>query len=198
GHKRLEDGADFSQGLTGRGREPGSTGPRSCHTPLLVWEHQFGMALRAVPLEVRRAREVRRDMCERLGSLRKGMQQFVRGLDAALLSADDAGRALADATAIEHMAATAKALLAARVAECGRTRAAHTDREELRAKHRRERYVRTWTDEEGAGHVHAKGPADDVARIMARVNAERDKIFRQAHAEGREEPAEAYSFDALV
>ena len=58
-------------------------------------------------------------MCERLGSLRKGMQQFVRGLDAALLSADDAGRALADATAIEHMAATAKALLAARVAECG-------------------------------------------------------------------------------
>jgi hypothetical protein len=67
----------------------------------------------------------------------------------------------------------------------------------LAAKHRRKRYVRSWNDEEGAGHVHARGPADAIARIMARINAERDRIFRAAHKDGTEEPAEAYAFDAL-
>jgi hypothetical protein len=215
------------------------------------------------------------------------MAAYVRGLDPAGLTATLATLALADVTAIEHMAATARALLAAKVAEggawkregarspaehiakatgtsvgavldslklaekleslpavdaaarsgelspqqtsavvsaasvapseaarlvgdakrlplrelqaeCGRTRAAHVDREALRRMHRRERYLRSWTDTEGAGHIHAKGTAEDVAAMMARINAERDRVFRRAREEGREEPAEAYSFDALA
>jgi hypothetical protein len=225
-------------------------------------------------------------MCDRLVNLRAAMQRFVGTLEPAALSPALAGQALGDVTAIEHMAATAKALLAARVAEgdtwrregartpaehianktgtsvgaaldglklaerlaelpavddaarkgelspqqaaavasaaavapdeaarlvgdakrlplrelqaeCGRTRAAHTDREALRRKQHAQRCVRSWNDAEGAGHIHATGPADAVARIMARVNSERDAIFRRAHREGREEPAEAYAFDAL-
>src|SRR4051812_18443860 len=58
-------------------------------------------------------------MCERLASLKQAMRAWVRALDPAVVSSEDAGRALADVTAIEHMAATAKALLAARVAESG-------------------------------------------------------------------------------
>lgn len=82
-------------------------------------------------------------------------------------------------------------------AECGRTRAAHSDREALRRKHHRERSFRTWTDAEGRGHLHAQGPVEDVAQMVARIEAERDRIFRQAQRECRSEPAEAYGFDAL-
>ena len=226
-------------------------------------------------------------MCERLGVLREAMQVYLRDLDPAAVPMAVAEKALADVSAIGHMAATAGALLAARVAEgaawkragarspadhiaqttgasvgavldglrlaekmaslpavdgaarrgelspsqasavvsaasvapeeagrlvgeakrlplrelqaeCGRTRAAHVDREALRRKHRRERSFRTWVDAEGAGHFHGKGTAEDVAVIAARVNAERDRIFRQAYRDGREEPAEAYAFDALA
>jgi hypothetical protein len=50
------------------------------------------------------------------------MAVYAASFDAALLSADDAGRARDHAAAIEHMAATVKALAAARVAEAGRWR----------------------------------------------------------------------------
>jgi hypothetical protein len=82
-------------------------------------------------------------------------------------------------------------------AECGRTRAAHSDREALRRKHHRERSFRTWTDAEGRGHLHAQGPAEDVAQMAARVEKERDRLFREANRECRSEPAEAYGFDGL-
>jgi hypothetical protein len=225
-------------------------------------------------------------MCERLGGLRAAMSAWVGALSPALLSTSEAEAALADVTAVEHMAATARVLPAARVAEgaswrragarspaehiakktgastggvleslklaerlaelpevesaaragelsprqaaavasaavvapeesarlvddarrlplreleaeCGRTRAARVDREAVRRRHHRERSLRSWTDAEGAGHIHAKGTADDVARIMAGVTAERDRVFRAARAAGREEPGEAYAFDAL-
>ena len=225
-------------------------------------------------------------MCDRLGDVRTALEAYARTLEPGLLSPTEAEAALGQITAIGHMASTAKALLAGRVAEgaswkragarspaehiakatgtsvgvalddlklaeklpslpavnaaaragelsrqqaaavasaasvapdheqrlvneakklplrelqaeCGRTRAAHSDREALRRKHHRERSFRTWTDAEGRGHLHAQGPVEDVAQMVARVEAERDRIFRQANRECREEPAEAYGFDAL-
>jgi hypothetical protein len=59
-------------------------------------------------------------MCERLSQLRAAMAAYAAGFDASLLSAADAGRARDHATAIEAVAATVKALAAARVAETGR------------------------------------------------------------------------------
>src|SRR5437868_14293600 len=56
-------------------------------------------------------------MCERLAELRCGMEAFARALEPARLSTSQAEQALAHVTAIGHMAATADALLAARVAE---------------------------------------------------------------------------------
>jgi hypothetical protein len=81
--------------------------------------------------------------------------------------------------------------------ECGATRAAHVDAETLRAKHRRERSLYTWTDAEGRGQLRAQGPAERVAAIAAVIAAERDRIFEIARKDGRAEPTEAYSFDAL-
>ncbi|MBV8957809.1 MAG: hypothetical protein JO054_02805 [Actinobacteria bacterium] len=225
-------------------------------------------------------------MCDQLGQVRQALEAVALSLDPAALSPSVAERALADVTAIEHMAHTAKARLAARVAEgaswkrsgarspaehiakstgtsvgavlddlklveklsslpavdaaarsgelsrqqaaavasaasvapehqerllgeakrlplrelqaeCGRTRAAHVDREAMRRKHHAERSFRTWTDAEGKGHLHAQGPAEDIAVMAANVQRRRDRLFREAKREHRDEPACAYGFDAL-
>src|SRR4051812_4130863 len=62
------------------------------------------------------ARRSRR-MCERLGELRKTLGDVAAGFDAALLTVSDAAQAVRDASAIEKIAATLKALAAARVAD---------------------------------------------------------------------------------
>jgi len=61
-------------------------------------------------------------MCGRLAELRQAMAAYAAGFDAGLLTGDDAARARDHAAAIEHMAATLKALAAARVAEGPRWR----------------------------------------------------------------------------
>ena len=70
-------------------------------------------------------------MCGRLAELRQAMAAYAAGFDAGLLTGEDAARARDHAAAIEHVAATLKALAAARVAEgprwrdCGGRSAAH-------------------------------------------------------------------------
>jgi hypothetical protein len=81
--------------------------------------------------------------------------------------------------------------------ECDATRAAHLDAEALRRRIHAGRALYTWTDPEGRGHLKAQGPAETLAAIAARIDAERDRIFQVARKEGRIEPTEAYGFDAL-
>ncbi|HLY83132.1 MAG TPA: DUF222 domain-containing protein, partial [Acidimicrobiales bacterium] len=70
-------------------------------------------------------------MCESLADLRAAVAGWAARFDPALISAADAGRVVEDAAAIEKMAATAKAMAAARQAEtglwrqCGDRSAAH-------------------------------------------------------------------------
>jgi hypothetical protein len=80
---------------------------------------------------------------------------------------------------------------------CGATRAAHTDADANRKRIRDERYCSTWDDGHGAGHLHATGPAEAIAAMAARIDAERDRIFEAARKDGRHEPPGAYGFDAL-
>ena len=63
-------------------------------------------------------------MCDRLGDLRNAMAACAAGFDATLLSAEDAGMAVAEAAVIERMAAAVKGLAAARVADIGAWKAA--------------------------------------------------------------------------
>src|ERR1700730_14073109 len=70
-------------------------------------------------------------MCLGLAELREALAGWTARFDPALISAADAGRVVDDAAAIEKMAATAKAMAAARQAEtglwrqCGDRSAAH-------------------------------------------------------------------------
>src|SRR5947209_17194369 len=59
----------------------------------------------------------RADMCQKLVELEKAMGAFAAGFDPALLTAGQAEGVMERASRIEHMAATVKALAAARMAE---------------------------------------------------------------------------------
>jgi hypothetical protein len=69
------------------------------------------------------------------------------------------------------------------------------------ATHRRlhaQRRLRRFTDNEGAWNLQARGTADAGAVVNAALDAVIEEIFRDAHRQGRDEPREAYAFDALL
>ena len=227
-------------------------------------------------------------MCERLGELREAMGRYAAGFDASLLSCEDASSVMFEAAAIENMAATVKALAAARAAggeawkaagdrsaaahlarttgssvryagevletarrlerlpalaaaarsgslsaaqvaavadaavvdpsaeerlvdkalgsslaelreECVRTKAGvRPDAEARRKAISDQRFLRAWTDAEGAWNLRMRQNPEVGAVVMAAIEAVRDRLFRQARAEGRRESSEAYAADALV
>lgn len=84
---------------------------------------------------------------------------------------------------------------------CRQEKARTARNEEVAARHariHRDRFFRSWTDEEGAYCFRGRATADVGARIEALVEAETEVVFKQARAEGRHEPHAAYRHDALV
>ena len=83
--------------------------------------------------------------------------------------------------------------------ECARTRAAaEPDAEARRRAIHAGRFLRTYTDSEGAWNLRMRDNPEVGAGIMAGVDAIRDRLFRAARVEGRREGAEAYAADALA
>ena len=84
--------------------------------------------------------------------------------------------------------------------ECRRTRAnAETDPDAAARRAHATRSCRTWTDADGiTGHLHLTGPVAEMARVDNAIRHRADQTFRQARAQGRREPAEAYAFDAAI
>ncbi len=76
--------------------------------------------------------------------------------------------------------------------------AADPDPDATHARIHRERYVRRWTDADGAWCLRARGTADAGAVVNAVLEPLIDEIFRTARREGRPESRDAYTFDALV
>jgi hypothetical protein len=83
--------------------------------------------------------------------------------------------------------------------ECLRVKAAaDPDPDITHGRIRRQRAVRTYTDGEGAWHLHANGPAESGSRIMRALEPLIDDMFETARKRDEHEPREAYAFDALV
>jgi Domain of unknown function (DUF222) len=80
--------------------------------------------------------------------------------------------------------------------ECLKAKAVDVD--EAHKRLRRERFVKVYKDAEGAWNLFARGTVDDGARFMTVLEPLIDAQFKKAKAEGREEPTEAYAFDALM
>ena len=84
---------------------------------------------------------------------------------------------------------------------CAGEKASARSAEEERAHHdriHRERSHRSWTDAEGAYRYEGKTTAMIGARLEAAIEAEADRVFKQAYAEDRREPAAAYRADAVA
>ena len=80
--------------------------------------------------------------------------------------------------------------------ECLQAKA--VDRDAAHARIRRERYAREFTDAEGAWNFVARGTPEDGARFRVAHDPIVDEMFKAARAEDREEPREAYAFDAFI
>ena len=72
------------------------------------------------------------------------------------------------------------------------------DRDGTYARIRSGRFVREWTDAEGAWNLSARGTVDDGARFRAAIGPVIDAIFRERRATDEREPRDAYAFDALM
>lgn len=81
-----------------------------------------------------------------------------------------------------------------------RLAAARRSEEEAMERYRRvhrDRHLRTWT-RDGAFCGSFSMTPDDGARFLSMLEPERERVFKQAHKEGRHESNDAYLLDALV
>jgi hypothetical protein len=85
--------------------------------------------------------------------------------------------------------------------QCKRILAQHDSQAEALARYeriRQNRYLRWWTDTEGAFCLQARTTAEDGARFIAALETRSNVLFDAARRAGRHQPTEAYRVDALV
>jgi hypothetical protein len=80
---------------------------------------------------------------------------------------------------------------------CRRVRAGNTDQHESYERIRRGRYLRHWSDPDGAVRFDARLTPDDGARLIASVKAEAARLGSEARRAGRDEGTRALAADAL-
>jgi hypothetical protein len=85
--------------------------------------------------------------------------------------------------------------------ECRRvasaSRSPEADRDRLEAL-RRGRYLKTWTDPDGAGRLNGRLAPDDYARLLAYLKPFEKTVFDSARKAGKREGFAAYTADALI
>ena len=81
---------------------------------------------------------------------------------------------------------------------CRRVRAAGQEQGPTYEAIRKGRYLRNWTDNDGAVRVDARMTPDDGARLMAAIKNEAHQLAYQARRAGHEETERALAIDALV
>jgi hypothetical protein len=129
-------------------------------------------------------------------------------LDAAARAGELSGAqtaAIADAASADP-GAQARLVAKARVSslaelrqECARAKAAACpDLEARRREIAARRYLREWTDTDGAWNLRMCPNPEVGAQVMAVLAGVRDRLFAQARAQGRREHPQAYAADALV
>ena len=82
--------------------------------------------------------------------------------------------------------------------EAARRKAEVEDMEERERRLHKKRYLRTWTDSEGAWHLHARGPVPTGADFQSVLERLIDQQFKQARKNGVRGTRDNYAFDALM
>jgi len=81
---------------------------------------------------------------------------------------------------------------------CRAVRVAARSDESAAERIRRGRFLRSWTDRDGAVRLDGRFAPDDGARLLARVKAEAERLQAEARRSRQREGADAYAADALV
>jgi hypothetical protein len=126
------------------------------------------------------------------GALRDGRlsETQVKEIAGAAIHQPESEKELVDAA--EHQSMTVLKLRCRRVKAVG-----HDHKSNYDAIHRG-RYLRNWTDGDGAVRFDARLTPDEGARLVAVVKSESARLAKQASRSGVDEPAQALAADALV
>jgi hypothetical protein len=84
---------------------------------------------------------------------------------------------------------------------CAKEKAKARTEDQEAARHERihkERFHKSWTDDDGAYRYEGRTTAAVGARLEAAIAAEADRVFKEAYAQGRREPSCAYKADAVA
>ena len=133
----------------------------------------------------------------------EGLPETRRAVQSGMLSAVQAAEISAAATAdpaAEHsLLETARTATVARLRERCREVVAAADRDpDADERIHRSRYLRSWSDPDGAFRLDARLNADAGARLIGPVKARARMLLEQARRAGSKERAEAYEADGLV
>ena len=82
--------------------------------------------------------------------------------------------------------------------EASRVIAAATDEVERHKRIHKNRYIKTWTDQDGAFNLKAQMTVANGALVMAALTPFQDEIFKAARKSGEYATPEAYAADALI
>jgi hypothetical protein len=135
----------------------------------------------------------------RLTDLPATREAFVAGRLSEVQAAEITAAAASDPSAEKGLLAMASRETVGALRErCREIRAAAAGDEDAVERIRRGRYLRNWTDRDGAVRLDGRLAPDDGARLLTAVTARAARLLEEARRSGQREPADAYAADALV
>jgi hypothetical protein len=139
------------------------------------------------------------ETARRLESLPMTRERFVAGRLSEVQAAEIAAAATAHPQSEDSLLEAAESETVAALRDrCREVRAsAHSD-EDACERIRRGRYLRHWTDPDGAVRLNGRFAPDDGAKLVASVQARAERLQVEARRTGQREPADAYAADALL
>ena len=140
------------------------------------------------------------EMGHRLADLPRTREAFCAGRLSEVQAREISGAATADPRSERALLKTAETQTVRTLREeCRKVRAAAVP-DEIAAydKIHRGRYLRHWSDPDGAVRVDARLAPDTGAAVIAVIDERRDRITTRARRAGRRESSQAYAADALV
>jgi hypothetical protein len=139
------------------------------------------------------------ETARRLESLPMTRERFAAGRLSEVQAAEIAAAATAHPQSEDLLLEAAESETVAALRDrCREVRAsAHSD-EDACERIRRGRYLRHWTDPDGAVRLNGRFAPDDGAKLVASVQARAERLQVEARRTGQREPADAYAADALL
>ncbi|MGH2786083.1 MAG: DUF222 domain-containing protein [Actinomycetota bacterium] len=139
------------------------------------------------------------ETARRLEKLPQTREQFVAGKLSEIQASEIASAANLDPKAEDSLLEAAESETVAALRDrCREVRAAAFADEDACERIRRGRYLRHWTDPDGAVRLNGRFAPDDGARLLASVRARAERLQAEARRGGQREPADAYEADALL